>query len=293
MLKNISKKHTINYILGLLLFGLNGIVASQISLSSGSIVFFRTLIGSVLLITVFLISGGRFQFLSINKIHLAFVVGSGIAMGVSWMFLYEAYQRICVGLASLIYYTGPVFVVLISPVLFREKLTSRKILCFVFVLTGMILTNLSQLQGGGDTIGFLCGIGSAVLYAFMVILNKKAETITDMKNAAIQLTVSFLTVTLFMLFRQGITVPSGGAQWCWMFLLGFINTGVGCYLYFSSIGYLPVQTVSILGYLEPLSALLFSVIILEESFSFVQIIGAILILGGAVSVNGQTSKNMI
>lgn len=293
MLKNISKKHTINYILGLLLFGLNGIVASQISLSSGSIVFFRTLIGSVLLITVFLISGGRFQFLSINKIHLAFVVGSGIAMGVSWMFLYEAYQRIGVGLASLIYYTGPVFVVLISPVLFREKLTSRKILCFVFVLTGMILTNLSQLQGGGDTIGFLCGIGSAVLYAFMVILNKKAETITDMKNAAIQLTVSFLTVTLFMLFRQGITVPSGGAQWCWMFLLGFINTGVGCYLYFSSIGYLPVQTVSILGYLEPLSALLFSVIILEESFSFVQIIGAILILGGAVSVNGQTSKNMI
>ncbi len=290
-MKNISNKYTITYILGLLLFGLNGIVASQISLSSGSIVFFRTLIGSVLLITAFLISGGRFQLLSINKKHLAFVVGSGIAMGVSWVFLYEAYQRIGVGLASLVYYTGPVFVVLISPVLFREKLAFRKILCFAFVLTGMILTNLPQLQSGGDTVGFLCGIGSAIMYAFMVILNKKAETITGMKNAAIQLTVSFLTVALFMLFRHGIAVPSSGVEWCWMFFLGLINTGVGCYLYFSSIGHLPVQTASILGYLEPLSALLFSVIILGESFNPVQIIGTILILGGAVLVNNQNSNN--
>ncbi len=285
--KRRSGTFTLTYILGLLLFGSNGIVASHIEISSYGIVFYRTMIGSVFLICVFLISGGRFGFSSINHRHLLHVIGSGVAMGTSWMFLYEAYQRIGVGLASLLYYTGPVIVVLLSPLLFREKLTVRKIACFVIVLIGMVMTNLHQLQNGGDTIGLLCGLGSAVMYAFMVILNKKAESITGMKNATIQLTVSFLTVAAFVCFRGGTALPSGGTQWLWMLLLGLLNTGVGCYLYFSSIRHLPVQSVSVLGYIEPLSALILSVLLLHEQFSLLQGFGAVLILGGAVMMNGR------
>lgn len=279
------RKHTVVYILGLLLFGLNGIVASRITLSSYSIVFFRTMIGSAFLIVVFLAAGGRFRFFAINKTHLLLVVGSGIAMGISWMFLYEAYQTIGVGLASLVYYTGPVIVVLVSPLLFHEKLTIHKILCFAVVLTGMVLTNLRRLQSGSDRLGLLCGLGSAVMYAFMVILNKKAVSVTGMKNAVIQLTVSFLTVAVYVLFRQGVTLPADPAEWWWLILLGLLNTGVGCCLYFSSIGYLPVQTVSLLGYIEPLSALVFSVLLLGERFGVLQAAGAALILGGAVMLN--------
>ena len=65
-------------------------------------------------------------------------------------------------------------------------------------------------------------------------------------------------------------------------VLGLLNTGIGCYLYFSSIGKLPVQTVAICGYLEPLSAVLFSVIFLKETMLPIQIIGAVLIIGGAM-----------
>ena len=64
-------------------------------------------------------------------------------------------------------------------------------------------------------------------------------------------------------------------------ILGVVNTGVGCYFYFSSIGELPVQTVAIGGYLEPLSALLFSAALLAETLTLVQIVGAVLILAGA------------
>ena len=64
-------------------------------------------------------------------------------------------------------------------------------------------------------------------------------------------------------------------------LLGVVNTSIGCYFYFSSIGHLPVQTVAICGYLEPLSALLFSATLLGEKLGFTQIVGAVLILGGA------------
>ena len=63
--------------------------------------------------------------------------------------------------------------------------------------------------------------------------------------------------------------------------LGLISAGVGCYFYFSSIGRLPVQTVAVCGYLEPLSALMFSAIFLHERLTAVQLLGAFLIIGGA------------
>ena len=65
-------------------------------------------------------------------------------------------------------------------------------------------------------------------------------------------------------------------------VLGFLNTGIGCYFYFLSIGKLPVQTVAICGYLEPLSAVVFSVIFLKETMLPIQIFGAVLIIGGAI-----------
>jgi len=122
---------------------------------------------------------------------------------------------------------------------------------------------------------------SAVMYAVMVIFNKKAKNITGMENTIIQLLVSFLTVAVFVIVKQGAAINILPSDVIPILILGVINTGIGCYLYFSSIGYLPVQTVSICGYLEPLSAVLLSAVILGETMHIVQIIGAVLILCGA------------
>ena len=115
-------KHFIKYFSALLLFGLNGVVASHITLSSYEIVYLRTMIGSLLLLGLFFLSGGTFHFRKYRRDNL-FILLSGIAMGASWMFLYEAYQEIGVSLASLLYYCGPVIVMILSPVLFSERLT--------------------------------------------------------------------------------------------------------------------------------------------------------------------------
>lgn len=283
-------RHTLTYILGLLLFGLNGIVASRINLTSCSIVFFRTMTGSLFLTLLFYLNRGRFEFNDMNRTHLKYVLISGMAMGISWMFLYEAYQRTGVGLSSLLYYTGPVIVVLLSPAVFKEKITPWKCLCFILVLAGMLAVNAQNLSGGGDLYGIVLALGSAVMYAFMVIFNKKALSITGMKNSIIQLSTSFLTVAVFVLLFKGADVPAGPSQWGWMLLLGILNTGIGCYLYFSSIGHIPVQQVSVLGYLEPLSALIFSVVLLKEAFTPVQYAGAVLILLGAVMINRKENE---
>ena len=122
---------------------------------------------------------------------------------------------------------------------------------------------------------------SAVMYSLMVIFNKRAESIKGLENAALQLFISFLTAAFFVGFKQGFAIHIPIQSAMPILILGLLNTGIGCYLYFSSIGNLPVQTVAICGYLEPLSAVIFSVLFLKEKMLPMQIIGAILIMGGA------------
>ncbi|MBQ6945980.1 MAG: EamA family transporter [Ruminococcus sp.] len=276
-----DKRAFIKYLSALLLFGLNGIVASHIALNSYEIVFLRTLIGSVLLLFLFLLSKGRFHIKEYKKDTL-FITLSGIAMGTSWMFLYEAYQQIGVSLSSLLYYCGPVIVMILSPLIFKEKLTIPKIVGFAIVLIGILLVNGNAADGNINTWGLFCAAMSAVTYFFMVTLNKQAKNITGMENSVIQLIVSFLTVGIFMLIKQGIIIHVPANAWFWVLVLGIVNTGIGCYLYFSPLSKLPVQTVAVCGYLEPLSAVVFAAILLGEKMTLIQVVGAACIIGGAM-----------
>lgn len=275
------KKAYTKYIAALLLFGSNGLVAEQISLGSYEIVFVRTLTGTAFLLGMFLLAKYRFSFFQ-NKKHCLFLLLSGAAMGASWMFLYEAYQQIGVSMASLVYYCGPVIVMICSPLVFREALTWPKLTGFCCVLLGIFLVNGSMFQNKGNSWGLICGGMSALMYAVMVICNKKAVSVTGLENSLIQLASAFLTVAVFTGMKQGIALQMEVNDWVPVLVLGIINTGIGCWFYFSSIGSLPVQTVAVLGYLEPLSAVILSVLILKEQMSGRQILGALLILGGAV-----------
>ncbi len=134
-----------------------------------------------------------------------------------------------------------------------------------------------------NTFGVALGLLSALMYSVMVMANKKAEKIVGMENSLLQLTTAFLTVTVFVVCKNGFSFPSIHMNnITWVIILGLLNTGLGCYLYFSSIGNLPVQSVAVLGYIEPLSAVIFSVVILGEVILPLQIVGAVLIIGGAV-----------
>lgn len=230
---------------------------------------------------MFLIAKGKFH-IKIYKKDTAFIILSGVAMGTSWMFLYEAYQQIGVSLSSLLYYCGPVIVMILSPIIFREKMTAPKLLGFLTVLVGIFLVNGNAVVDGSSSRGIFCGAMSAVMYFFMVTFNKQSNKITGLENAVIQLVVSFLTVAIFMSVRQGFAIDVPANAWGWIFVLGILNTGIGCYLYFSPLAKLPVQTVAVCGYLEPLSAVVFAALLLDEKMTSVQIAGAVLIIAGAM-----------
>ncbi|MCM0082274.1 DMT family transporter [Geomonas sp. Red32] len=274
------KRATFKYVAALALFGSNGIVASHISLSSYQIVFTRTLLGALLLALVFAFSREKRQF-GHNASHSLCLTVSGAAMGASWLFLFEAYKQVGVSIATLAYYCGPMIVMAVSPLVFKEKITGIKLVGLLSVVSGMFLASQRELSAGHVSWGLVFGILAAFAYAVMVVFNRKATSIAGIENPMWQLIVSFLTVALVTGVKEGFTFPVATANIVPVLILGVINTGVGCYLYFSAINDIPVQTVAILGYLEPLSALLFSALFLGEILDGGQLLGVALVLGGA------------
>ncbi|MDO5846368.1 MAG: DMT family transporter [Methanocorpusculum sp.] len=270
------------YITALILFGLNGVVAYYIHLSSSQIVFLRTLIGSIVLLAIFFLLRKKFTCQN-HKRDALFIAASGVAMGASWVFLYEAYQLVGVSISSLAYYCGPILIMAVSPFLFREKLTWVTTASFAVVLFGTFLVNGDAANTGTNVWGLFCGAMSAVLHALMVIFTKKAEHIDGLENTVIQVCFSFITAAVYLACTGGLVFAVQAGDWIPILILGVFNTGICCYLYFSTIGRLPIQSVSILGYLEPLSAVVFSVLLLGEGMLPLQVLGAVLILGGAAA----------
>lgn len=271
----------LKFVIALLMFGSNGILAHYISLDSFQIVLFRTFFGCITLLLLMKLCKHPFTFLQ-HKRSFIFLILSGVSIGISWLFLYEAYQQIGVNIASLIFYCGPVLVMAASPLLFKEKLTRQKMICFMVVFAGIILINSRALQDQHTKSGLITSALSAFMFACMIAFNKKTSPITGMENAAFQMTFAFLTVLIVVAFKQGLSfyIPQG--DFLPILALGVLNTGFGSYLYFSAISTINVQTVALVGYVEPLSAVIFSFLILKEQLLPLQILGALLITLGAI-----------
>ncbi len=173
-------------------------------------------------------------------------------------------------------------VMILSPFLFKERLTFSNVVGFCTVLVGAVLVNAQTLDGGGSAWGMFCGWMSAIMHAAMVIFSKKADRVDGVASSALQLVTSFFLVLLFMAWKGDLGFRIAPDEWGWILTLGLINTGLGCYLYFSSFGGVSAQTVAVLGYLEPLSAVILAAALLHESLAPIQVVGGALILGGAL-----------
>ena len=267
------------YIASLLLFGTNGLYMPHISVASSQIVLFRTLIGGFVL-TVLVLARGGFALRDIRSELRAFLFG-GIALGLNWVALFGAYRLLNVSLATLIYYAGPMLVMLFSPILFGEKLTGMKIAAIVTVAFGLMLISGSIAAGGLSMTGLLTAAGSALFYAALIVFNKRITKTNGMQTAAIELDIAFVVVLIYVLLTAGVPHPMR-ADIPYLLLIGLLNTGLAYYLYFSGLQGLPAQSVALISYVDPVSALFFSSIFLHESMTALQILGAVLIIGGAI-----------
>ncbi len=291
------RRARLSLIVSMVIFGTLAVFVRKIPLASGELALYRAVLAAVL-IGFYLGAAGRRKGKDHEKRKEAedtyaqelrreriLLLVSGIAMAFNWILLFQAYRYTTVSAATLSYYFAPVIVTVASPFLFHEKMTGRQIVCFLMSTAGVIM--IVGVGGIGssssDLIGMLLGLGAAVLYAAVILLNKFIKLREGIERTFLQFLAAIIILIPYVVGTGGFHLGElGKTGWINLLIVGLFHTGVTYCLYFSSLKELKGQEAAILSYIDPMVAVVVSVLILGEPVTGWQIAGGTLILGFAI-----------
>lgn len=268
-------------ILSMGIFGTIGLFVRNIPLPSGEIALYRAVLAALLIGGFLLVTKQKIPFSKIKK-EIPLLVLSGVAMGFNWILLFEAYKYTTVSVATLSYYFAPVIVTVACPILFKEKMNAKQWVCFLMSTIGIVLiTGIGDLsQGSSHLKGIAFGLGAASLYATVILVNKFIKNVEGIHRTFLQFIAAIIVLVPYVLLTDGVNLQSlNGKGWAFLLVIGLVHTGITYCLYFSSLKELPGQKAAILSYIDPLVAVLISVVVLNEKMTVMQIVGGLLILG--------------
>ncbi len=276
-------KYRMIYISAMLIFGSIGLVSRNINLSSGQIALSRGVIGSIFLLLASWMLKEKLSWKQI-KPNLVLLVLSGAGIGFNWILMFEAYHYTSIANATLAYYFAPVFVVLLSPFLLKEHLTIVKTGCVFAAMLGMFLiVGIGGGEGKNHVIGIGYGMAAAVLYASVVILNKFLKGLSGLETTLIQISCATMVLLPYILITEPIRIfQTDIKSMTFLIIMGLVHTGLAYLLYFTGMRKLKGQSVAVLSYTDPISAILMSGIFLGEQLTTLQILGGVLILGATL-----------
>lgn len=282
-----DRKSYLLFITAMVIYGSIGVFRRFIPLSSAALACLRGGVGGLVLMLWVLLRGGNLK-LGIGKKRFALLCFTGVAMGANWLLLFEAYNYTTVAVATLCYYMQPTILILLSPVLFRERLTLKKGLCAAVSVVGMVLVS-GVLDGEGvtaaDLKGVFLGLGAAALYALVVILNKKNPVANAQGKTVVQLFSASVVLIPYVLLTAewSTTVAMDTRALIMLALVCIVHTGVAYAMYFGSVQRLPAQTTAVFSYIDPIVAMILAAVVLGEAMTLFEILGAVLILGAAIA----------
>ena len=280
-MNNEQMQAKLKIIFAMVTFGTIGIFVRNIELPSTIIALARGIIGTLFLLLVVFAKGKGLDYSAIKR-NLTILAASGACIGFNWILLFEAYRYTTVATATLAYYMAPIFVIMASPFVLKERLTAIKGLCVAMALTGMVLVSGVVQSGmdGVDFTGILCGVGAASLYATVILLNKFIKNISAYDMTIMQLGLAALVLLPYTMVTENFAVLSPDTNSLLLLaVVGVIHTGFTYAMYFSSIQGLKAQTVAIFSYIDPIVAIILSAVLLNESMDVYSMVGAVLVLG--------------
>lgn len=281
-------------IVSMIIWGTLGIFVKEIELSSLEIAFFRAFLGSGFLILISLVTKEKIN-KEILKKNLPILALAGITLAINWIALFQAMKFTTVSNAVLSYYFAPVFMVIFSSILLKEKLSIRNIWYLFLAILGLFLIMKSgdseTINGYNHVKGIAYGLIGAVIYAVVVILNKYIKDLSGFQSTLIQLLIASIVLIPVVIANGSINFGVMNVKtWIMILILGIIHTGVAYLLYFSSIKDVKSQSIAILSYLDPIVAIITSFLFLGESMTIVQVLGGLLILSTAY-MSEKSSSN--
>lgn len=276
-----TSRARLSLIVSMAAFGTLAPFVRNISVSSGELALYRAVLAAALIGLFLLVKRQRIRVPG-GKKELPLLLLSGMAMGINWILLFEAYKYTTVAISTLSYYFAPVIVTAVCPFLFKEKLTKKQLLCFVMSTLGLSLViGITDLgRGGNDVLGIAFGLGAACFYAAVILLNKFIRGVTGIHRTFLQFLAAIVILVPYVAFTGGVSVASLDALgWVCLLIVGLVHTGITYCLYFSALKELPGQEAAILSYIDPLVAVIIGVAVLGEPLTWQQLVGGSLILG--------------
>lgn len=266
--------------LAMALYGTLSVFVRNIPLTSAEVALFRAGIALACLLAWQRLRGKPLRLRGMGR-DLPLLFLSGAAMGFNWIFLFEAYKYTTVSVATLSYYFAPVIVMVACPILFRERMTRRQVLCFVGSTVGLALViNVRGGAGGSDPLkGVAFGLAAAALYASVILMNKGIRRVSGIDRTVLQFAAAATVLLPYVLATGGIRLAAmTPVGWLCLLCVGVLHTGVAYVLYFSALRTLPGQEAAILSYIDPLVAVVISLAVLGEPVTGLQLLGGGLIL---------------
>lgn len=270
------------FILSMVIVGSVGLFVRLLPFASSQVAMARGAIGCIFVLSFSLLFKKK---ISLKRIKDDFIIliCSGTALGINWILLFQSFHYTTIANATICYYIAPVIVVLLSPVLLKEKLTLSKVCCVFGAITGIALIAGIGGRGSNDFIGVLYGLGAAVFYASMMLLNKFLHQVTGIERTIIQLAAATISLLPYVAFTTTVSSSMFSAKNVMLLLVvGIVHTGCVYLLYFSSMKNLKGQTIALLSYIDPVVAILLSSLLLKEPMTMWQMVGGALILGSAI-----------
>lgn len=286
-------KNNIKFLISMFIFGSIGIFVRKINLPSEIVVTARTVIGSIFLISLKLIGKNKLNLDGIKK-NLILLLISGCILAGGWVLLFEAYRYTTVSSATLIYYSAPIFVFILSPLIFKEKIKGVKLAGIFLSFVGLVIINDVGVGGVDPIRGVIAGLLSAVTYALIMIFNKLIKDLDGFDTTLIQILIAAIVMIVLMIYKGGIVdISLSGEEIFLLLIVGIVHTGIACYLYFSSMAKLPAQNIAVMSYLDPATALFLSYIFLNEKLTMLQLIGGAMIFIGTAISQYESKENKI
>lgn len=276
----------------MLIFATIGLVRRAMPYSSAMISFFRGFLAMLILIVLRLFNRSVFDKASIKRNFIPLFV-SGAMIGINWILLFEAYRFTTIAVATISYYMAPVFTIIASAFILKEKLTAKKAICVSVALLGMVFVSGVIETGISGIKGVLLSLGAALLYSGDVIINKKIKGTDGMDRTIIQMGAAAVAVLPYWILTDNLSAVEISTEPVLLLLAAcIICTALPYWLYFGAIQVVPAQTAAILSYIDPIVAVLLSALFLKEEMSLLTLIGVILVIGSAlISETAKEGQN--
>lgn len=276
-----------------ILYGFLGYLGTSLlrdNISISTMLFWRFLIASswIFLFTIRKYSVLRaFNAIDTRTLFFTFFLGAIGYAGSSW-FYFIASQYTGTGLAMVIFFSYPIIVALASWIKNRETINAVTIFTLIFMMTGLFFLRDSSAHQF-NMIGIFFGIVAAICYAFYVMGSKRISSITVNSNV-LTIMVSLGCAFIFLMLSissHSFVFPHSMKSWLYLLALGILATALPIQLMLEGLKYVSSMRASIISVLEPLVTVFVGVLLLNESISYLQILGVSIILISALLIQFQ------